>query len=156
MALHYDPDTYTEAKRLFILDGKSPRDISAIFNNKPTHQTIARWAKQKDENGQSWFDSRQDALNERYEKLSHGQIANKLYDQIEMALQRDDVSADKIIKLVKSIEKLTDPKYHIPTMYHFLTEMTQYFKDHHPELMTEQFLKAIRDFKNHLRSQISG
>jgi len=154
LANHYPPDIYNEAKKLFVQEGKSPREIAKSFVGKPSAQTIARWAAKQDKEGASWHDLREQYKNEHYEALSTKQMVVKIYEQIHKLMQSENVDADKLVKLTKSLERLADPKYHIPIMYEFLTDLIDFLRQHFPDMVTDEFLAAMRDFKNLLRLRL--
>lgn len=158
MGKRYDAHTYNEAKRLFVEEEKSPREISLAFSGRPSWQTVQKWTHDLDSEGRDWKELREEFRNTNYENISPQQQAKKILEKINEILHNEDKwdvkHADALSKLQKTFEKIVDVKYQIPVMFQLLTDLLKYLKKYYPEFVTEDFLSAIRDFKNYLRGRI--
>lgn len=157
MAKRYDAKIYNECKRLFVEQGLSPKSISEQMGGTPAKQTITLWAKKKDSKGKTWKDYRIEYRDKLYESISPQNIAGKLMERILQLLNSEewtDKSADQLAKLHSTLQKILEPKFQIPTMYHMLTELSAFLQQYYPDLATPKFFKALVDFKNDLRMRI--
>lgn len=160
MAKDYPPKTYNEIKKLFVQDNHSPAEISKMYGRKPCKQTITLWASQKDKHNKNWHDYRLEFRDKQYINYSPQGLVNKILTRLEQILNEDwtDKTADQLVKLQVSMEKLTAPKYQVPVMFYMLEELLKYVRKHHHKFLkdNQNFLEIIRDFKNHLRAKLES
>jgi hypothetical protein len=154
----YPEEIYYEIKKLFIRENKTATEISGIYNKKPPEQTISLWAKQKDKKGKTWYDLRMEFRDKQYAEVSPKSLANKILQRINEIMNEDwtDKTADQLVKLQSSLEKLTSAKYQVPVMYYMLSEYVDYMRKYHKKMVSKKFLETIRDFKNYLRSRLES
>jgi len=157
MARSYDNKTYNECKRYFIMDGKTPRQIAKLFNGKPSPQTLTLWANEKDQDGKTWHDLKVDQRDKEYEIVSPQNMAAKILGRIYELLASPDFNektADALAKLQAAMNRISEPKYQLPTMYHMLTQLINFLAVNYPGLLTPEIKTALQDFKNHLRGEL--
>jgi hypothetical protein len=150
----YPATIINEVKRLFVQEGKSPRDIEKIYDGNPTHQTIENWAKKENRDGKTWYALRDDWRDDQYNAISPKALASKIISQISGEMSSDNFSADRLAKLVRALERITEATYQLPAMYEMLTDFLAYLKQHYPHLLTEDLVAAVREFKNSLRGRL--
>lgn len=159
----YKPEIVATAKAMFVQEGKSALQIAEALSG-PTHQTISNWARQnrakKGEPLRNWITEREEHINALYVKLSPKQQAQKFLDKIDRLLAKptedfDTKDADALSKLHKAMQDILDDKYQLPMMFQVLGDLIGFLKLHYGELVTEQFVNAIRHFKN-LKMQEAG
>ncbi len=78
----YPATIINEIKRLFVQEGKSPREIEKIYDGTPTHQTIENWAKKKNRDGKTWYELRDDWRDDQYMAISPKALAAKILTQV--------------------------------------------------------------------------
>lgn len=152
----FPPDVKAKIRFLYVDEGKSALDISKKYKGNPSAQTISLWAKQ---NG--WNQERTEHTHEEYEKLSPQNLATKILKHIAHILDKKTArfttkDADALAKLRVAMEKITDKKYQIPMMYELLTNEVDFLNKNYPQFVTEEFLNAIRHFKNELKANLEG
>ncbi|XWN36085.1 MAG: hypothetical protein ROO71_08975 [Balneola sp.] len=159
MPKRYGPKTIAQAKKLYVFEGWSPRKISDWFDRQPNWQTINNWANDVDEEtGKTWIDERKDYTDSIINAVSPKEIEVLYNKRIYEALSDPNFNAstsDSLRKLQKDFREMTDPKNQIPVLYGFLTELIEYLQKHHPDLLTEEFLKSIQEYKNYQRSKLT-
>lgn len=158
--LNYDTDTYAAAKRLYVIEGKTPREVSAELGGTPSASTVWRWSTtHRDADGQTWEDLQRAQRDEQYRANSPARIAEDVRDLIE-ELRTSGVDpvkkADSLAKLTASLTKLTRPEHQLPAMYHVLEELVKFTRRHYPDLFSKALLEMVRDFKNVLRQRVES
>ena len=159
MGRTYNAKIYNECKRMFVEQNMSPAAIADFKQGKPSKQTVSLWAKKKDRQGRDWHDLRLAYRDKMYEAISPQNIAAKLMDRLMDLLSEEnwnEKSADQLAKLHSTLQKVLEPRYQIPTMYHMLSEMLKFFSAHYPQIVDKNFKFAVQDFKNHLRASITN
>lgn len=165
--MRYSAKIKAEIRLLFVQEGKSPAEISRLYDNKPTAQGIINWSKSKPKNGkgQSWIEEREEFEQQMYENLSPQSQADKILKKINVLLSQDNKSfttkdADALAKLQKVMEKLVDKKFQVPVMFHMLTRLIDFFAKHYSkflkggEITKGEFINAIKHFKNELKDEL--
>jgi transposase len=152
----FSPEIKAKIRFLYVDEGKSALAISKKYKGNPSAQTISLWAKI---NG--WDKERTERTHDEYEKLSPQHLANKILKHIGNILDKKGKSfttkdADALAKLRVSMEKITDKKYQIPMMYELLTNMIDFLNKNYKQFITDEFLNAIRHFKNELKADLEG
>ncbi len=155
----FSPKQRMEIKLMFVQQGKSALEISKHFGSKPSVQTIINWSKKKNSEGVSWEDEREQFEVEEYESLSPQSQAKKILRKINVVLSKSDRSfttkdADALSKLQKSMEKLIDKKFQIPTMFKLLTHFLEFLSANYKNLVTAELINATRHFKNVLKEEM--
>lgn len=145
------PKKKIEARKLFVQDGKSPAEICELLGGSPAVSTVRNWVRME-----NWRVERDKHQQMMYEKLSPSAMEEKIFQKLERALEETDInkSADSMIKVARTIREVLDPTKNIPVIYQTLTEFISYCKKYHPNLVTDDFLNASRDFKNYKIGQI--
>lgn len=163
-------ELYNRAKRLYVEDGLGYHDIARALDNARAPSTFCKWGKVPDENGHTWDDLRRLHRDARYAAASPAEAVNtiigllgdiqrirdeaiedgKLDSQMAMKL------ADSIAKLTASLDKVGGIKHQVPTMYHMLEQLVRFVRMNYADLLTKDFLEAVRDFKNHLRRELAS
>ena len=152
----FSPEIKAKIRFLYVDKGLSALEISKKYHGNPSAQTISLWAK-----ANGWNIERTETTQEEYEKLSPQNLANKILQHIAHILDKKKArfttkDADALAKLRVSMEKITDKKYQIPMMYELLTNEVDFLNKNYPQFITEEFLNAIRHFKNELKSKLEG
>jgi hypothetical protein len=152
----FSPDLKAKIRFMYVDEGKSALEISKKFHGNPSAQTIALWAKK---NG--WNNEKNEHEHNEYERLSPQSLANKILQRIAHILNKKVSSfttrdADALAKLRITMEKITDKKYQIPLMYELLTSLIDFLNMNYPVFITEEFLNAIRHFKNDLKADLEN
>lgn len=147
----YKPETIVECKRMFVQEGLSALEISKHFHKMPTAQTILNWAKKE-----GWEEEKKNFRDSQYEKLSPRGIAEKILEKIDRILQIDSKQfttkdADSLAKLQAALQRITDRKYQLPMLFQLLTDFIEFLKGNYSHLITPDFVKAIREFKEKLK-----
>jgi hypothetical protein len=150
----YTSKIINTAKKMYVQDGKSANDISEHFKNKPTAQTILNWVKKEE-----WDKLRAEHRNREYEKLSPKALAEKILEKINNILNIDSAQfstkdADSLAKLQSALGKITARKYQLPMMFQLLTDLINFLNNNYPHLVTDDFIRAIRDFKEWLKNEV--
>ena len=83
-------------------------------------------------------------------------IRDEAVEQGTLDAQKAMKFADSIAKLTASLDKVGGIKHQVPTMYHMLEQLVRFIRLHYADLLTKDFLEAIRDFKNHLRRELAS
>lgn len=154
---HFDTEIRIEARRQFVHEEKGPHEIAKHFKNRPSANTIMKWAKEKNAEGKNWYDERAAREQDEYEKISPSNIAAKILAQIHGLLAKPDfthVHADAIAKLQKNLEKITDARYQVPVMYQLMTDFVSFTRQNYPKLITKEFTEAVRDFRTEIRKKL--
>jgi len=154
----YAESLKVEVKHLFVDKEMRVKDIAKYYDNHPCKMTIERWSRKKDQHGKTWIQYRRERAEQKYLEMSPRSMANKILEKLWALLNDPDVDAgklpDALWKLQKGLEKLTDPKYQIPVMYHMLQDYILYCRKNHIDVVDEAFLESVRDYKNHIRSRL--
>lgn len=154
---HFDKEIRLEARRQFVHEEKGPHEIAKHFKQRPSANTIMKWAKEKDAEGKDWYDERRALEQTEYEKISPSSIASKILAQIHQLLDEpkfSHVHADAIAKLQKNLEKITDARYQVPVMYQLMTDFVNHTRQNFPKLITKEFAEAVRDFRTEIRKKL--
>lgn len=154
---HFDKEIRLEARRQFVHEEKGPHEIAKHFKQRPSANTIMKWAKEKNPEGKDWYDQRQALEEDEYEKISPSSLVKKILNKIHKFYEKADFShidADAIAKLQKQLEKIDDPRYQIPVMYQLMTDFVNYTRQNYPNLITQEFAEAIRDFRTEIRKKL--
>jgi hypothetical protein len=158
--IRYNSTIKAEAKLLFIENELSFEKISEYFDGTPTAQCIQQWANKPDKKtGKSWKDERKEKADNKYLNLSPQAQANKIMERINYLLQSpveswDPRQADALAKTQKTLEKLVDKKFQIPMMYELLKNQIDFFKLHYPDILTPEYLNAVRHYKNETKKKL--
>lgn len=150
----YDNDQFVEIKRLYVIDGKSALEISKIYQKKPTAQTILNWAKKFD-----WDTEKEKAIQDKFDAISPKNLASKILEQISAIVNKDGFTpkdADALAKLQSALQKVTDKNYQLPVMYQVLTDFLEFIRINYPLLLTDDLIKAVRDFKNEIKAKLEA
>ncbi len=149
MAKRYSVHFRDELQRLFVVDGMAPSAIGVMYDQRPTMQTVIRWAETPDDDGKTWYDHRRELRNARYRAASPEAIGLWFIDAIGKLLQSDggDVkTADALAKLTKSMQSLLEPRFIMAMHYHTLTQLVKFLINE--GLAETETLDAIRRFKD--------
>lgn len=152
----YPPEIIAQAKRFFIYEGWGFEKISEFFDGSPHAKTISNWAEEKDPDGKTWYDLRKEYTESIVHAVTPEMIEQKYQQRIYEELTDPNWSnknSDSLAKLQVQFAKITDPARQIPVMYSFLTQLVQYMKKYHPDLVTKELLQAVTDFKNLKRNE---
>jgi len=156
----YGPDIRAQAYRLIVWDGYTPALASEHLGGAPAPSTIDHWARaETNEKGETWYEERDRLAEERYRVSAPDQVAAKITRKIQQVLDQpgfDPAQADMLAKLSKHLRQFVEPKYHVSMTFQVLTRFTQHLQEHHPDLLTREFARAARDFKEEERSRIEG
>lgn len=153
----YSHETVAECRRMFVVEKKSPQQISALFNNKPAPNSIAGWALRKNKHGKNWYDEREEYEDDAYERIAPPNLTKEIIARIQkiLASEESDVKvADGLAKLQKSLDKLADPGTQVPAMYHLLSEFMQFLRDNYRDLISERMVEAVKDFRTVIRRKL--
>lgn len=158
--MRYTFKVKNEIHNKFVKDGISAREISRQYEGKPSAQQIMNWARKKI-NGQTWEEERDEYQAHEYETLSPQGQVQKILLRINKLLTEDisrftTKDADAIAKLQKTMERIVDKKFQIPMMFELLTKLIEFLMKHYAEIVTHDFLNAIRHFKNELRERLEN
>nr|BDD47027.1 hypothetical protein 22 [Balneolaceae bacterium] len=147
----YAPEIIAQAKRLFVHEGWGFDKVSDFFGGNPVAKTIENWAKEEDSNGKTWYDYREEYIESLVNTATPEMIQLKYQEKIFQILNDPNWStkdSDALRKLQKDFASITDPGRQIPVMYSILEQLLGFLKKYHGELVTEEFLRAVTEFKN--------
>lgn len=152
----YNTTAKNKAKKMYVQEGKSALDISQHFHNQPTAQTIINWVKKE-----KWDSLREDHATSEYEKSSPKNMAAKIIQKMETIVSIDPSQftpqhADALAKLQSSLAKISDVKYQLPMILQTLTDLIVYIREHYPKVITPEFLRAVKNFKDLLKKKLEG
>ncbi len=158
MAKVFDDQLYNRVKRMYVEEGLGGETISRELDGQVSMNTVRNWARKKDpDTGKSWRDLRREIRDQNYEKVSPQAMANRILSRIHEILNKTGFTnsdADALWKLQKNLERLTDKRFQIPVMFQFLEDQVKFMRKNYGHLMTEEYLTAIRHFKNELRVRL--
>ena len=156
----YTPEQRAKIKFMFINKAMSALEISKEFNGKPSPQCILNWSRLVNSEGKTWELEREEYEQHQYEKLSPQSQAEKILLRIELMLNKPlkgftTKDADALSKLQKVMEKLSDKKFQVPTMYYVLTRFGEFLAVNYKDLLKPEsgLTNAIRHFKNVLKEE---
>lgn len=157
----YDFKTKNEIHNKFVKEGISVRELSRQYNGNPSAQCIIYWSRQRVEGKPTWEEERDEYQANEYEKLSPQNQVQKILMRINKILSQDvstftTKDADALAKLQKMMERIVDKKFQIPMMFELLTKEIEFLMRHYSELVTTDFLNAIRHFKNELKEKLEN
>lgn len=158
MASSYTIEQRIEARRLFVEDGLGATAISRAMGGRPVPQTILNWSQEADKDGKSWEDLRQERVEMLIESASPDQMAKRLMERINKLISDpnlDPKQADALSKYVSTFRQLIDPAYQVSMTYQVMTQLTLFLKTHYPDVITESWVAAMREFKNETRRRLS-
>jgi len=151
-------ELYNRVKRMYVEEGLGGETITAELQGAITKNTVRNWARKVDPvTGKSWKDLRREVRDRNYEKVSPAAMANRILNRIHEILYKQGFTnsdADALAKLQRSLERLTDKRFQIPVMFQFLEDQVKFMRKNYGHLMTEEYLTAIRHFKNELRARL--
>jgi len=134
---------------MFVEDGKSPSAISVLYDGKPSHQTVLNWAGQPNADGDTWYMLQRKLRDARYRAASPEALGLWIVDAIGELLSKgkpDSKTADALMKFVKAMRELLEPRYIMSMHYHTLTQLIAFLLEE--GLGTPETLQAIRAFKD--------
>lgn len=155
----YPPEVIKNCKDLLVFEGWSPRKISDFYDGEPYWQTVQNWANEENEDGQTWYDERQEFIDTKIDSVSPKMLSQKLLKRMTEAAEDpnfSDGTADRIAKLMKNWRQLTDPSNQIPVIYEMLEDQIEFFKKYHKEVVSKEYLEAMREFKNYQRKKLTA
>jgi len=156
--MRYDLQVKSEIRRLFIDEGWTPHRIAKFYDNSPTAITIHSWSKRIDQFGKSWIDYRAEHQHNVYLKASPKALMDKIYDKLMIYVDMDVKSfttkdADAMLKLLKSIQSLVDPKKNLVIILPALTEFMLFLRENYPDLARNE---QLRNSINHFIQYVKG
>lgn len=155
----YTEEEWAEIKHLFVEKEYSAKQICEL-PGMPHYNTILNRAKKRDRAGKTWYDYRDERSDQLYAQLSPQNQAHRIMTRINALLDKpvgDDAKfADAIYKLNSTMQRLVDKDFQVPMFYHFAEQFVKYCKEHHSEVVTQEFIDAVRAFKNHVRARLTG
>jgi hypothetical protein len=156
----YPASVKAETKRLVVRQGYTPGQASAHFEGQPAESTIDRWARtQTNEKGETWYQERDRLAEERYRVASPQHQASVILQKIQEVLSRpgfDANRADQLSKLRGFLRDFVDSDYHLAMTFQALHAFTAHLREHYPEVLEGDYVRALRDFKAQERRKIEG
>lgn len=153
-------DEFIEKCRFsFVEKGKSLSDISFENGGNPKPTTLLIWALKKNKSGRDWFDEREIKDTILYDRISPKEISKKIYLKMAIIIGKDDeqfsaTDAKILTELQKSLEKITDLKYHLAAIYQVLTDLMKFIKTEYPKTLTPNLIEAIKSYKNLIKEEL--
>lgn len=147
----YPPETIAQAKRFFIYEGWGFDKISDFFDGSPHSKTISNWAEEENSDGKTWYNLRQEYTDSIVNAVTPEMIENLYLKRIYETLSDPNWStknSDSLRKMQRDFSEITDPGRQIPVMYSILTQLIDFLKKYHSDLLTKEFLQAVTEFKN--------
>ena len=140
---------------------KAKKELESFFPDEkiPVWQTIDNWAKEETNTGKTWYELADEQVERIYEGISDDKIEQKFRQRIWQLLndeQFDSSNADGISKLLNKYQSITDPSRRIEVIYVFLKELVQFCQEYHPTIVNKAFLRAVKEYKNYKRQQLSS
>ena len=156
----YPPEIIANCKKLYVYDNWSFRKISDFYDGSPHWQTVQNWAEEEHpETEKTWEEERQEYIDSIVHQITPDKIKQLYMQKIYETLTDPDFNtghSDSLRKLQKDFREMTDPGNQIPVVYAMLTEFVNYLKQYHNDLITEELLNAIRDYKNYQRNKLQN
>lgn len=165
----YSSQVKAEAKFMRVDKEMSYTQISNHFNGHPSASQVRIWAQKKDPVSKiSWEDELKMKAKDKYRKLSPQSQAQGLMDALDhiiiklgAKLKTGDgnvkelsTMADSLSKVNKTLEKIVDKKFQIPMLYEFLENFISFLALHYKQLITPEFINAVKHFKNETRKKL--
>lgn len=157
----YPPEVIANCRQFFVYENWSYKKISDFYDGEPHWQTIKNWSQEEHpETGNTWHDERQEYIDSIVHAISPDQIEKLYMQKIYETLTDPDWSAqshsDALRKLQKDFADITDPSKRLPVVYAMLEEFINYTKQYKYDLLNEDLLNHIRDFKNYQRNKLQN
>ncbi len=126
----YDPKIKALAKKAFVDDNKTFKEIAALIDGKISPSVIHKWASEPDSDGKTWKDYRKEVEEVMYQQLSPQAIAKKLYDKLSDLIQQQGMDpakfADSVAKLTTSMTSIMDHRYQIGMIFQTLDDILEF------------------------------
>jgi hypothetical protein len=150
----FDSRIKMQAKALYVDERMTLEDIAAQFNGKPSRSTIANWTSEKDKNGKTWDDYRNENDEYYYMQLTPGGMARVFHERLSQLLQDKSMDGgqfgDAVRKLTASMKDIIDPAKQIGVIFGTLRDLIDHAentyradKDH--LLWLSKVLSTFRD-----------
>ncbi len=153
MPKKHPAEVVLQAKRLYVEDLKTVTAAAHEVGVSPA--IVGVWARKKDEDGLTWHDYRAMREDQMYEEMSPKALAKKILEVIWQKVRAENVNADEIVKLTKSLNSIVEEKYKLPTMYEMLRDLIDFIQTKYPHLIAgTDLITAISEFRAIIRQRL--
>ncbi len=147
----YDNATRAECERMFVFEHKSARQIAAIYNNRPTSETVRVWADTLDADKRTWYDKRRDFLDAVVAELDPDALHEHMLiiakqKVLQFAATDPDAAFEALNTINKAREKHFDERHLVELTLRATNRLIDHLRAEAPSLLTDKLLGQIRAF----------
>jgi len=163
MPKEYPPYVWVVARALF-MEGKTPEEISAYFDNQPTAAAIENRAYNA-KDGKTWVQEREENAQLSFMMLSPGELIKSAYLDMIKIMKNEEIDPvtkmDALAKATKFIDKFSDPRQKVTSILTVMQDFIRFLElDYKDTLLNDQFgplfLEAVRSYKESRLRRIVG